>query len=242
MQAGELIFSRELSHDLKRDAARRMLEFPQSLEKSPALRFVLQRLAGDTFADRCEFTLLVPHWKIRRVIQRAQDALETTIYILQHRAELHAHIQHHPADLEWSSLLAEATQRAPGFRQFKETPEAGDGVDAAFLDNVTRAQEWIDFELLLRGMRELGAQPLLLSMPINGSYYDRVGVNPRNREVYTQHMRALAARYNMPLLDFAEHEQDPRFLADPHDHLSTEGWMYFDKALDAFYHDRMSRL
>lgn len=242
MQAGELILSSELSHDLKRDTARRMLDFPQSLENSPALKYALQRLARDHFSDRCELSLLVPYWKIRRLIQRAQDDLATSLYILAHRSELQDKTRHRPADLDWDALLAQATQQSPRFRQFKETPEPNVATDAAFLENVSRAQEWTDFELLLRGLRELGAQPLLLSIPISGPYFDRIGIAPGSREIYLQHLRALAARYNMPLLDFEEYESDPRFLADPHDHLSAEGWMVFDKALDAFYHDRLSRL
>jgi D-alanine transfer protein len=242
MQACELILSRALSHDLKRDIARRMLEFPGSLENHPALSYALQKLARDSFRDRCEFALLTPYWYIQRAIQRAQDELETTIYILRHRAEFPAKTAHHPAGLHWEQLLAEAAQSAPLSRQFKEAHENRGANDAAFLDNVARAREWTDFELLLRELRELGAQPLILSMPLNGAYFDRIGVSPASRAVYIQHLRALAAQYNVALLDFEEYEQDLRFLSDSHDHLSVEGWMYFDKALDAFYHDRMNRL
>jgi D-alanine transfer protein len=42
LQAGELIYSRELSFDLKRDVARRMLKYPKELEKSACWRLLLK--------------------------------------------------------------------------------------------------------------------------------------------------------------------------------------------------------
>jgi D-alanine transfer protein len=51
-------------------------------------------------------------------------------------------------------------------------------------------------------------------------------------------MHELAKAYNFPLLAFREHERDPGFLHDFLDHLSVKGWLYYDKALDDFYHDR----
>ena len=47
--------------------------------------------------------------------------------------------------------------------------------DEAFLSTLERNQEWVDLELLLRELNELGARPLLLSMPIHGGWYDHCG-------------------------------------------------------------------
>jgi poly-D-alanine transfer protein DltD len=30
--------------------------------------------------------------------------------------------------------------------------------------------------------------------------------------------------------------EDPDFLVDHHDHLSAKGWMYYNRALDEFFH------
>jgi hypothetical protein len=38
--------------------------------------------------------------------------------------------------------------------------------------------------------------------------------------------------------DFADHDLDQDFLSGHHDHLTDKGWLYFDKALDDFAHDR----
>jgi D-alanine transfer protein len=108
----------------------------------------------------------------------------------------------------------------------------------AFATAEGSAHEWTDFELLLRGLNELGARPLLLSMPMNGLYFDRFGVGRETRDLYYKRICALARKHRMPLIDFEEHDEDEDFLAGHHDHLSDKGWLYFDKALDDFFHDR----
>jgi hypothetical protein len=59
-----------------------------------------------------------------------------------------------------------------------------------FVAGEQNAREWIDFELLLRGLNELGARPLLLSIPIDGRYFDRFGVGRRFRDLNRRIMLA----------------------------------------------------
>ena len=149
-----------------------------------------------------------------------------------------------PHRLDWETFLLHAAWKVnPG--RLREQEKGGDWQlpeskgDAEFLANLQLAREWGDFELLLRSLRESGAQPLLLSMPLNGTWLEKNGVSRAARAQYLTRLRALAQRYGVPLEDFEAHEQDPRFLADHHDHLSIEGWMYYNRALDDFFHDRL---
>ena len=68
--------------------------------------------------------------------------------------------------------------------------------DEAFLRTLERNQEWVDLELLLRELTELGARPLLLSMPIHGGWYDQCGVTYTARRAYYEKLREIGARYH----------------------------------------------
>jgi len=57
------------------------------------------------------------------------------------------------------------------------------------------ATGWSDFELLLRGLRELGAEPLILNAPMKGSFYDFWGVSSGARRVYYRKVHELADTY-----------------------------------------------
>ncbi|HXI20993.1 MAG TPA: D-alanyl-lipoteichoic acid biosynthesis protein DltD, partial [Gemmatimonadales bacterium] len=65
------------------------------------------------------------------------------------------------------------------------------------------------------------------------------GVSPGTRRQYYAKLRALATRYQTPVVDFANHDGDRYFLHDQDAHPSPEGWAYLDRAINAFYHDSL---
>jgi poly-D-alanine transfer protein DltD len=91
-------------------------------------------------------------------------------------------------------------------------------------------------ELLLRLLKELGAKPLILSMPLNGPALVNGGVSGSSLQMYAQRLRGVAAKYDVPVEAFEKHVGDPSFLNDQHDHMSERGWMFYNRALDAFFH------
>ena len=185
-----------------------------------------------------------PLCAIERRLIEVQDHFRTAAFIYGARHRMRLLHRHHPLIFNWARLFAHATEQArASTKDPAHDPEAAwhaqvVGGDAGFLATLARAHEWNDLELLLRGLRDLGAKPLLLSMPINGPYYDRIGVSFAARAAYYERLRAVAEKYAMPLIDFRTHEEDRDFLVDYHDHLSAEGWMYYNAALDAFFHNR----
>jgi D-alanine transfer protein len=106
------------------------------------------------------------------------------------------------------------------------------------LENLRHSAEWTDLELVLGALRDLGAEPLILSMPLNAAYYDYLGTPVSVRRVYYEKLRELARTYAVPVIDFEDHDGDKYFTIDSGFHLSRKGWIYYDRALDAFFHDR----
>ena len=242
-QANALVFSTALDRGLKRDIARRMLEFPETTEEASLFTFALRRLAGDTRLDRAELALARPLGLLHGLIMRLQDHAYSVEYLL-HRVPHPFTWRHRPSIPKWPRLLASATPTVGGGDPKEAEAElarqlAPESDAATFRAHLQSAREWHDLELLLRTLRQLGAQPLLLSMPLFGEAFDRFGISATDRAQFYDRLEALAARYAVPLVDFREHDEDRLFLADTHDHLSPRGWLYFDAALDAFYHDRL---
>jgi len=239
LQAGELIYGRQLSFDLKRDVARRMLEYPKTLQKSLLLAFTLRQLASDSPMSRVIYYGILPLGLLENGVLRMQDHFEMLFYITKECWQLHSHVRRSPRTIDWERLIANAASqvREHGDKDLEPIgPEQGADL---FLAHEQSAHEWIDFELLLRGLNELGARPLLLSIPIDGQYFDRFGVERRFRDLYYNRIRRLAEAHEVPLVDFDGHDLDEDFLAGHHDHLTDKGWLYFDKVIDDFFHDRL---
>ena len=252
LQAFELAFSSDLSPGLKSDIARRMLDYPKTLENQWLLEFTLHRLAADTTLDRWIYTVVWPLGRLENLIGRTQDHFEAMLHIVDEDAKLHEPLRHGIQALNWNALVKRATQFAinKSSLQAKRNEVARKKLKYVtahvttatqtqnFVKTVARAEEWTDLELLLRVFRELGAQPLLLSMPVEDIRLEVYGVSPAARTAYLRRLDETAARYDVALLDFREHEKDPAFLVDFLDHLSPQGWLYYNKALDDFYHER----
>jgi hypothetical protein len=142
---------------------------------------------------------------------------------LFHKAEQHAH-----------SLATKSVRRPLKVIRPKGT------WDAQFVANVRKAQEWRDFELVLRLLKEAGAKPLVLSMPLHADVLEAQGVSETGREEYGAKLQALIGKYRVPLVYFKDHESDPVFFVDHFDHIGSKGWWYYNKVIDDFYHDRLS--
>jgi D-alanine transfer protein len=254
LAASKLAFGSALDFELKREIASRMLDFPRTLAKNPLLEFALRRLASGKPLDRIVFYILWPLAKIQNAILDLQDHFAALIYI---RHEAKPAPTRHPKVLDWPKLIAKAGEQEPADSDenkkgkasgSKEQTIAGSR-DEWFRERVNEAREWGDFELLLSTLARIDARPLLLSMPLDGQYYDRVGVSRPVRECYYQRMRALARQYNFALVEFEEHDEDPTFLYRrvqdtepvPSTHLAAKGWMFYNRVLDDFFHGRVPR-
>ena len=109
LQAGELIYSRHLSFDLKRDVARRMLEYPKTLEKSALLAFTLRQLASDSPMNRLMYYGTVPLGLLENGVLRIQDHFEMLFYILKEWWQLPLTVRRSQRTIDWDRLIAQSS-------------------------------------------------------------------------------------------------------------------------------------
>jgi poly-D-alanine transfer protein DltD len=146
--------------------------------------------------------------------------------------------------LNWDELFRKAEQQskalaAKSARRPPKVTRAKGTWDKQFMARVSKAQEWRDFELVLRLLREVGAKPLVLSMPLHADILEAQGVSEVGREEYGSRLQQLVGKYDVPFVYFKDHESDPVFFVDQHDHIGSKGWWYYNKVIDDFYHDRL---
>jgi D-alanine transfer protein len=244
MAASELVFGTALDFKLKRQIASRMLECPSTLEKSPLLRFALRRLASHRWPDRIVYCALLPIGKVQNAVLALQDHFAALAHILH---KIKPAPPQHEETIDWQELIAKVgalkttdEDKTKTTSSFEEQIPPG-GRDDAFRTRMDEGQGWIEFELLLRTLASVHARPLLLSMPIAGQFYDRTGISRSARESYYKRLRTLAQQYHFALIEFKGHDEDAAFLYRHQSHLTAKGWIYYDRALDDFFHGRAPR-
>jgi len=251
LHASALAFSTRLSFALKQRAARRMLQFPATVANDALLRFALERLADGSWGSRTLYYASLPLGTLHNAVLRLRDHWETLGFLRAQRGLRTVLPQ--PAPLDWTELMRRAVQEARGKATHNvfgfgddfwaaHAPEIvrqkGMYASQATQPDVERGAEWTDFDLLLQVVRALGGEPLILSIPLNGAYYDYLGVPAATRHAYYERLRQLAKAHEVQVVDYAEYDSDKYFSVDAGMHLSAEGWVYYDYALDAFFHDR----
>jgi D-alanine transfer protein len=230
--ASGTLFGNSLGLELKSEIAKRMLQFPNTLGKDGLLRVAADCLASGRPLDRVVLMTIWPLGKLQNAILDLQDHFEALVYILDRGKPipnwLRRPITHKTQALRTSSRESWETWTAESFDAMHPAR------DAAFRTRLSASSEWTDLELLFRTLTELKARPLILSTPIDA--YAARGVSPSARQVYYDRMRELARRYHFPLVEFEEHDADPNFLIAHREHPTPKGWMYYNKALDNFFH------
>ena len=242
MAASEMVFGTVLGFELKQQIASRMLECPSNLEKSPLLEFAVRLLASGRWLDRVVFYALWPIGKVQNTVLDMQDHFAALGHILH---KIKPAPRGHLEIIDWPKLISKVsalkltdedkTEKASSLYQ-QIAPGSG---DAAFRIRMDTAPGWTDLELLLRTLASVHARPLLLSMPFDGQSYDETGISRSARDSYYKRLRALAQRYHFALVEFKGHDEDPAFLYLHKSHLTAKGWIYYDRALDDFFHGRL---
>ena len=226
--ASGVLFGTALDFDLKAEIAKRMLQFPDTLAKSALLQLAASRLASGRPLDRLIFTAVWPLGRVQNAVYDLQDHFEALIYIL---AEVKGTTRRDSRSLPTHQRPVENSQENVRIESRGPTSAAADEES-----RIATASEWIDLELLFRTLTTLGVRPLILSVPIDITFHKTKGVSRSGRQIYYDMTRQLAQRYDFPLIQFEDHDGDLSFLIPHHEHPSPRGWMYYNKALDDFFH------
>lgn len=249
LQTKEFLWNGIYSEDLRRSAAQNLLRYPQAYEGDWILECTLRRMAGAGKVDRLMLALIAPLASLDRAVCRLQDHVEASLALLN-ASEDDQVLDAAPLStskrsmINWDELLkkAEAQSKALAARTARKPIKAirdkGTG-DSQFLTKLKNAEEWKHFELVLRLIKEAGAEPLVMSMPLHVDVLEAQGVSPDARSYFGKQLRGLTKKYGVPLVYFEKHENDPVFFVDQFDHIGSKGWWYYNKALDDFYHNRL---
>lgn len=99
----------------------------------------------------------------------------------------------------------------------------------------TNSPEYEDFGILLDVCKSEGIKPLIISVPVNGRWYDYCGFDKEKRQEYYKKINQIAASYGFDTADFSGYEYEDYFLKDIM-HLGWKGWVYVDEAISSYYH------
>ncbi len=252
LHAYETIFSPQLSYGVKNQIAARILQFPDAIKADPFLVFCLQTTAATSITKRPLYYLLWPLGELQIQILNLQDHYEVVSYIWSHH--LDPNIKMVPQTIDWnkehSDALAEQKLNTNNNPYAVENslwwyfakinlPQPPGSEDSAYTKNLLNSAEWSDFKVLLMVLQQLGAEPLIVSRPLNTPLWEVLGVSEPAQKIFYTKLHSTVDPFGFQLLDLRQYDQDRYFSIDQGSHTSREGWVYIDQILDDFYHGRI---
>ena len=250
LHANQLAFSPYLGMSLKQQFAVRMLDYPNTLQKDPLLAFTLHYLATASPLKDLVYFAIFPLGRLQTWIITLQDHWAVLAYIRTH-PDLNPQVPQKMQTVQWNALLLQATafqmarttadpygvENKTWQTQYKDFTVKPPGfMDTFYLAELDKSKEWGDLELALGVLQKFGADPLIMSRPINGLLEQASGISPQAQDLYYQKLEQTVGRYHLRLEDFKEHTSDPFFSVDRASHTSPRGWVYVDQVLDEYFH------
>ncbi|MFV0518342.1 MAG: D-alanyl-lipoteichoic acid biosynthesis protein DltD [Aminipila sp.] len=110
----------------------------------------------------------------------------------------------------------------------------GKKIERKFVNCYSESPEYDDLRCFLDICKEMNVEPLLVSLPVNGYWYDYTGFPKETRSKYYENIRNIAAEYNVELADLSNEEFNKYFFEDSV-HLAGKGWVKVNEILYDFY-------
>ena len=211
LHAFEMVFSSYISYNLKQRVASRMLDYPDTYVNDPVLEFALQNLTGHSPIQFLLYYLTEPIGWLQTQIMRLQDHLEVLNWIYSNPQALLS-VPHNTYSIDWKAEIAnaqrlqnEVTSSNPyGIENHKWSGQnhlqvgkkiVPGSTNKYFIQKLSDSKEWEDFDIVLSILKETGAQPLILSRPLNGTMLNAVGVSSSARQVFYSRLQKTVQSY-----------------------------------------------
>ncbi|WP_294156035.1 D-alanyl-lipoteichoic acid biosynthesis protein DltD [uncultured Clostridium sp.] len=120
----------------------------------------------------------------------------------------------------------------------KNIKEHLDYLDGYLENNDTLSSvEMDDFKFFLSVCEDLNIKPYIIMPPVNGWYYDYLGLNIDRRNEYYNSIDRLSKEQNLDVLDLRQYEYKQGFLIDVM-HLGEEGWLKVSEGIYNHFNEK----
>ena len=255
LQAYRMLLNNQLTEGTKQQIASRLLQFPYVSENYPILAKLLTHYGQDHTKSRAINLLYGPLGRIEMAALEVKDAIYSVRLLQQINVNNQIDVRQGKSPIpkplplkSWKELSAQAakagqmavTNNSFGiensyYQKYIKEDIAKDKGSAQSVQ-LTSSPEYQDLQLLFDVLKQAGAKPMFVIVPVNGRWADYTGFPLVERQTYYQRVRQMVERQGFQVADFSGHEYDLYFLKDVM-HLGWKGWVYVDEALDRFYHE-----
>ena len=94
--------------------------------------------------------------------------------------------------------------------------------------------EYDDYALVLQMAKEMGLEVEVVNFPINGKWYDYIGIGPEQRAIYSKKITEITESFGYKIMDLTSKEYEPYYMYDKV-HPGWKGWPEVAEEMLKFY-------
>lgn len=94
--------------------------------------------------------------------------------------------------------------------------------------------EYDDYALVLQMAKEMGLEVEVVNFPINGKWYDYIGIGPEQRAIYAKKITEITESFGYKIMDLTSKEYEPYYMYDTV-HPGWKGWPEVAEEMLKFY-------
>ena len=230
----EFLKNPKISEENKKYYAKRTYDLLYDAGKFESEALYAKLYISDNFLAKVIRYAMKPYYEIKIYLSEIKDKalIYTELKNLPQKTDEHREYKDIEWDKEYDELLKESEQIESN-NEFNLSDKYYNDNVKKIKDNVkgmlksqdiTDSVELDDFKFFLGVCHDLGIKPYIIMPPVNGWYYDYLGLSMDERYIYYNTINCLADSEGMDVLDLRDYEYQKDFLIDVM-HLGKEGWL-----------------
>jgi D-alanine transfer protein len=248
LQFYSIMMNKNIGSDIKLSLASRVAQLTKG-SKNYGIAYQYARLySNNNLLSKIGEALLTPYSKLRYYLLSIKDKVQSYNYLVEMASKRSIENSNKNINYDWGKELEKASLFAKDKTNNNDFGIENNYFDTNVKNNLTATKgidkgqsysispEYDDLKLLLEICKNKGVNPIFVSIPVQGKWYDYIDFSKEDRQNCYKKINNLITSYNFQLLDLSTHEYDEHFLKDTM-HLGWKGWIYIDKAIDEHYHN-----
>ncbi|KPU42796.1 hypothetical protein OXPF_35590 [Oxobacter pfennigii] len=246
LQFYSFMFNDEIDKELKLSVAKRISSLAGGNNEFGNIKAFGTLYSMDNMFSKGLLTILMPYYKFKYHLLSIKDKIKSSQLLNLYSAKDEVLLKR-STEFDWEAEKKRAEEAG-----IKEASNNEFSIENSYYDTYIKnklsdyknsyigqsyleSPEYEDLRLLFDIVKSLGIEPLIISVPVHGEWYDYCGFDKDDRLGYYEKLRNLVSEYGFDMADFSQYEYEDYFLKDIM-HLGWKGWVYVNEAIDKFYH------
>lgn len=199
----------------------------------------------DSLLSKSALTLLKPYYSLKEYMLDIKDKVQTIKLLNTMEDKKENQIKEINWDKEYEKAENQGKDKVTNNDIFVDDDyydtylrDKYDSLKNTWSDvNLLESKEVRDYDFLLQVCKENNIKPLIILMPVNGLYYDDLGLTLEKRTEFYNTLEEIANNNGFDVLNLQNKEYEKYYLSDVM-HLGWKGWLNIDEEMYKYFNER----